>query len=153
MKLKQPTGRQLGAGLALAVILIAAAFLTPAAKHDEEAHPTVAHHEPSAAKPSADTHQQAAAADQDEPHPEAEAARDETPETGTSPSAEELHPAGDPALEAHPPAEAHAEKATPGWLHMPLFLGIFGFLGCILLIIIAKSLGALFLQQERDIYD
>ena len=39
------------------------------------------------------------------------------------------------------------------WQKVPVFEAIFGFLGCLLFILIAKTLGKLFLQKKEDYYD
>ncbi|MDL1956619.1 MAG: hypothetical protein LWW95_06165 [Candidatus Desulfofervidus auxilii] len=48
----------------------------------------------------------------------------------------------------HPEHEAHYF-----WQKIPVFEGIFGFIGCIVLIIFSKGLGHLFLEREEDYYD
>ncbi|MBU1701653.1 MAG: hypothetical protein KJ970_07920 [Candidatus Eisenbacteria bacterium] len=64
-------------------------------------------------------------------------------------SLEEVHASGNQGAEETPGSEDHGG----GWLEFPAFFALFGFVGCLLLIIVAKSLGALFLQQKEDIYD
>lgn len=39
------------------------------------------------------------------------------------------------------------------WGAIPGFFALFGFIGCVLLIVIAKFLGGLFLYQREDYYD
>ncbi|HDD35431.1 MAG TPA: hypothetical protein ENF30_01385 [Candidatus Desulfofervidus auxilii] len=48
----------------------------------------------------------------------------------------------------HPEHEAHHF-----WQKIPFFEGIYGFIGCIVLIIFSKGLGHLFLEREEDYYD
>jgi len=48
----------------------------------------------------------------------------------------------------HPEHEAHYF-----WQKIPFFEGIFGFIGCVVLIIFSKGLGHLFLEREEDYYD
>jgi hypothetical protein len=40
-----------------------------------------------------------------------------------------------------------------GWNSIPAFFALFGFIGCILIIFFAKSLGKLFLRKGEDYYD
>jgi hypothetical protein len=39
------------------------------------------------------------------------------------------------------------------WNFIPAFFAFFGFLGCLLIIFFAKSLGKLFLRKGEDYYD
>jgi len=39
------------------------------------------------------------------------------------------------------------------WSSIPLFYGIFGFVGCVLIIAASKGLGKLFLLKKEDYYD
>jgi len=39
------------------------------------------------------------------------------------------------------------------WNRIPAFFALFGFLGCLLFIFFAKSLGKLFLRKGEDYYD
>jgi hypothetical protein len=39
------------------------------------------------------------------------------------------------------------------WDHIPLFYAIFGFVGCLLIIIVSKALGKAFLQKKEDYYE
>ena len=39
------------------------------------------------------------------------------------------------------------------WERFPLFYAVFGFAGCIVLILMAKALGKLFIQREENYYD
>jgi hypothetical protein len=39
------------------------------------------------------------------------------------------------------------------WNSIPAFFALFGFIGCMLIIFLAKSLGKLFLRQGEDYYD
>ncbi len=39
------------------------------------------------------------------------------------------------------------------WTHIPLFFILYGFLGCVLIIVASKALGKLFLQKKEDYYD
>lgn len=39
------------------------------------------------------------------------------------------------------------------WSRIPAFFALFGFIGCIVIIFFAKSLGKLFLRKGEDYYD
>jgi hypothetical protein len=39
------------------------------------------------------------------------------------------------------------------WSNIPCFYALFGFIGCLILIFIAKSIGNLFLYKREDYYD
>jgi hypothetical protein len=39
------------------------------------------------------------------------------------------------------------------WGNIPGFYAVFGFIGCVILIFLAKSLGNLFLYKKEDYYD
>lgn len=39
------------------------------------------------------------------------------------------------------------------WDHIPLFYAAFGFVGCVLIILVSKALGKRFLQKPEDYYD
>jgi len=39
------------------------------------------------------------------------------------------------------------------WQKIPVFDAIFGFVGCAVVIVIAKTLGHIWLQKEEDYYD
>jgi hypothetical protein len=39
------------------------------------------------------------------------------------------------------------------WERIPVFEAVFGFVGCIVLIIVAKILGRFFLERREDYYD
>lgn len=39
------------------------------------------------------------------------------------------------------------------WSAVPAFFALFGFLGCLLLIAVAKGLGKLFVEKKEDYYD
>lgn len=39
------------------------------------------------------------------------------------------------------------------WDRIPLFYALFGFIGCILIIMVSKALGKAFLQKEEDYYE
>ncbi len=39
------------------------------------------------------------------------------------------------------------------WDHIPLFYAAFGFIGCVLIIVVSKALGKGFLQKREDYYD
>jgi len=48
----------------------------------------------------------------------------------------------------------HSEhEAHHFWDKIPFFEGIFGFIGCVVLIIFSKGIGHLFLEREEDYYD
>ena len=58
----------------------------------------------------------------------------------------------------------HSHAETPGhdavqahvqhwWSGVPAFYILFGFIGCVLLIVVAKILGKLFLLKKEDYYD
>ena len=39
------------------------------------------------------------------------------------------------------------------WQRLPVFESVFGFLGCIVFVFVAKILGKILLQKEEDYYD
>lgn len=39
------------------------------------------------------------------------------------------------------------------WSRIPAFFALFGFIGCLVIIVFAKSLGKLFLRKKGDYYD
>ena len=39
------------------------------------------------------------------------------------------------------------------WQNVPAFYALFGFLGCLLIILLAKALGHFWLQKKEDYYD
>jgi hypothetical protein len=39
------------------------------------------------------------------------------------------------------------------WDRIPAFFALYGFIGCLLIIVFAKSLGKLFLRKREDYYD
>jgi uncharacterized membrane protein YhfC len=39
------------------------------------------------------------------------------------------------------------------WERFPLFYAVFGFVGCIVFILIAKALGKLFIQRDENYYE
>ncbi|HXG00562.1 MAG TPA: hypothetical protein VNL69_07240 [Bacteroidota bacterium] len=45
------------------------------------------------------------------------------------------------------------DHATHWWSGVPGFYAIFGFLGCIAIILLAKMIGKLFLLKNEDSYD
>lgn len=49
-----------------------------------------------------------------------------------------------------PPSKTHEPF---WWEEIPYFYGIFGFIGCIVLILVSKLLGKLFLQRKETYYD
>lgn len=49
-----------------------------------------------------------------------------------------------------PPSTTHEPL---WWEEIPYFFGIFGFIGCIALILVSKLLGKLFLQRKETYYD
>ncbi len=46
-----------------------------------------------------------------------------------------------------------AKQAGRFWERVPVFEAAFGFLGCLLIIIVSKALGRLFIQKREDYYD
>ena len=46
----------------------------------------------------------------------------------------------------------HAEAAEHWWMHIPGFFALFGFIGCIALIIVAKLAAHYWLQKKEDYY-
>ena len=48
-----------------------------------------------------------------------------------------------------PPDAAH----DAWWNRIPAFFGLLGFIGCLLTVFFAKSLGKLFLRKREDYYD
>jgi hypothetical protein len=48
----------------------------------------------------------------------------------------------------------HDPKHTEHWWSvLPAFYAIYGFVGCVLIIVFSKILGKLFLQQKEDYYN
>ncbi len=47
----------------------------------------------------------------------------------------------------------HHDHAAFWWSGMPGFNAIYGFMGCVLIIIVSKALGHHWLQREEDYYD
>lgn len=46
------------------------------------------------------------------------------------------------------------DPAHDGWWNrIPAFFALYGFIGCLLIIVFAKSLGKLFLRKREDYYD
>ncbi|MCX5916122.1 MAG: hypothetical protein NTX30_05460 [Deltaproteobacteria bacterium] len=39
------------------------------------------------------------------------------------------------------------------WQYVPVYDAVFGFLGCLLIILLAKTLGHFWLQKKEDYYD
>jgi len=52
----------------------------------------------------------------------------------------------------HGQAETQAHTAFL-WQTIPGFSAIYGFVGCVLIIVVSKSLGHLWLQREEDYYE
>ena len=50
------------------------------------------------------------------------------------------------------PGQAEAQAHTV-WQTIPGFSAIYGFVGCVLIIVVSKSLGHLWLQREEDYYE
>ena len=50
----------------------------------------------------------------------------------------------------HGQAQAHTAFL---WQTIPGFSAIYGFVGCVLIIVVSKSLGHLWLQREEDYYE
>lgn len=50
-------------------------------------------------------------------------------------------------------ATPHDPAHYAWWNRIPAFFALFGFIGCILIIFFAKSLGKLFLRKGEDYYD
>jgi len=48
---------------------------------------------------------------------------------------------------------AHAGAGHHWWSGIPLFFILFGFLGCGLIVAVAKGLGKLFIQKKEGYYD
>ncbi len=46
-----------------------------------------------------------------------------------------------------------AKQAGHFWERILVFEAAFGFLGCLLLVIVSKALGRLFIQKREDYYD
>ena len=54
----------------------------------------------------------------------------------------------------HGQAEAEAQAHTAFlWQTIPGFSAIYGFVGCVLIIVVSKALGHLWLQREEDYYE
>ena len=47
----------------------------------------------------------------------------------------------------------HHDHAAFWWIGIPGFNAIYGFIGCILIVIVSKALGHHWLQREEDYYD
>ena len=47
----------------------------------------------------------------------------------------------------------HVEGHEHWWSHIPLFYIIFGFLGCVLIVAVAKGLGKLFILKKEGYYN
>jgi len=58
----------------------------------------------------------------------------------------------DVLVKFHGQAEAQAHTAFL-WQTIPGFSAIYGFVGCVLIIVVSKSLGHLWLQREEDYYE
>ena len=39
------------------------------------------------------------------------------------------------------------------WQHIPAFFAVFGFVGCVLITVVAKAIGIIWLQKREDYYD
>ncbi|TSA47138.1 MAG: hypothetical protein D4R56_02650 [Deltaproteobacteria bacterium] len=50
-------------------------------------------------------------------------------------------------------ATPHDAAHEEWWNRIPAFFALFGFIGCIVIIFFAKSLGELFLRKREDYYD
>jgi len=50
-------------------------------------------------------------------------------------------------------AAPHESAHAAWWDRIPVFFALFGFVGCIVIIFFAKSLGKLFLRKKDDYYD
>jgi len=60
----------------------------------------------------------------------------------------------DVLVKFHGQAEAEAQAHTAFlWQTIPGFSAIYGFVGCVLIIVVSKSLGHLWLQREEDYYE
>ncbi len=46
-----------------------------------------------------------------------------------------------------------AQPVQHAWEEIPVFEAVFGFFGCLIIILISKALGHLFLQKREDYYD
>lgn len=57
--------------------------------------------------------------------------------------------AGSLALQLFGPEHPHPKP----WDGIPLFYGAFGFVGCVLIILVSKALGKAFLQKPEDYYE
>ena len=47
----------------------------------------------------------------------------------------------------------HPAQVDHVWEKLPIFEAAFGFFGCLLIIVVSKALGHLFLQKKEDYYD
>lgn len=47
----------------------------------------------------------------------------------------------------------HTEHAIFWWEEIPGFYAIYGFIGCVLIVIVSKALGSYWLQKPEDYYD
>jgi hypothetical protein len=48
---------------------------------------------------------------------------------------------------------AHLSEAEHFWEKLPIFEALFGFFGCLFIIVMSKALGRLFIQKKEDYYD
>jgi hypothetical protein len=44
-------------------------------------------------------------------------------------------------------------SAHPWWASVPAFFAVFGFVGCVVIILVAKGLGKFMLQRKEDYYN
>lgn len=49
--------------------------------------------------------------------------------------------------------DAYAHQSEAWWQQVPAFFAIFGFVGCVLITVVAKALGVWWLQRKEDYYD
>jgi hypothetical protein len=50
-------------------------------------------------------------------------------------------------------AQSAGEPGHGAWSHIPAFWSFFGFVGCVLIIVISKAIGKYILQRGEDYYD
>jgi len=48
---------------------------------------------------------------------------------------------------------AHPREVGHFWEKLPIFEALFGFFGCLFIIVMSKALGRLFIQKKEDYYD
>ena len=50
-------------------------------------------------------------------------------------------------------AVRHSEDGTPWWETIGIFPAVYGFIGCLVIVLVSKLLGKWLLQRREDYYD